>query len=212
MRIKVLIFLVLILLLSFSTVFAVWDKKPELRWLTLYRLDDRRSHDSLYINRVSAMFDFQNAEEKSLFKVTPFSEFRRNFERNLWERIETGVEVGKDFTPWFYLGEGIQSVWLREDYTIAKYNHTKRRDSTESETRLVLSHQLFSNQHITLKGFFMDEYTYDFDLGRGVRNEVAVGIAVPIGKHFETSLNWRHVDRIHDFDSDTLEFGAALVF
>lgn len=190
--------------------FAFPDKNFEFSWQQGYRYDLRRDNRQLYINRLSSVFSLKNKQDEALFKLEPLFEFRRNIDTNIWERKELGVEIGKNIFPWLYLGEGIQAVWLREDYR--QYTTHKRRDALESETRLLFTQRIFSNKHIELSGFILDEYTYDFDIGAGVRNEVAFGLIIPLNKYLKTNINWRHIDLIHDFDSDALEASITLVF
>jgi hypothetical protein len=45
-------------LLFISDIFAAWEKKPEFRWLELYRADLRDSDHRFYANRLSAAFNF----------------------------------------------------------------------------------------------------------------------------------------------------------
>ena len=45
-----------------------------------------------------------------------------------------------------------------------------------------------------------------------MRNEVAIGVIMPIGEYVEAGINWRHIDRIGHYDSDVLETTLALVF
>jgi hypothetical protein len=209
MRAKAFI-LTIMFLLSVSVAFAGWGQKPEFRWNQLYRYDTRHAEHELYTNRLSAGFIYRDKQGKELFKLTPFFEARRNLDRNFWERRELGVELGRDIFSWFYLGEVIQGVWLREDY--CDYTHTKRRDSAESETRLLFKCSIFSGSHIKLDGFASNEYTYDFDIGAAVRNELTGGIILPLNKNIETVVSWRHIDRIHDFDSDVIEASVTTIF
>lgn len=197
-------------LLSVSSVFAAWGKKPEIRWQQVYRYDLRQHDQQLYTNRLSLTFNCLDKKEKSLLKITPFFEARRNIREGLWEREELGIEIGRDIFSWFYLGESIQASWLRENY--CNYTSHKRRDTIESETIFLASHELFSRKNFKLKGFVRDEYTYDFDIGAGTRNEITMGFIIPVGKYIETGLDWRHIDRIHDYDSDTFEVSLILVF
>lgn len=199
------IFLSLISLSAFA-----WTNKPEFRWEQLYRYELRWENHQLYVNRFSAAFNYPKKQEHPLFKVTPYFEIRRNINRDVWERKELGVEIGKDITDWFYLGEAIQKGWIREDYR--NYRDYEKRDYAESETRLLFSHALVKNKHINLEGFILDEYTYDFNAGAGVRNELAVGVVMPVGKYTQMNMHCRHIDRVHYYDSDTLEASATLVF
>lgn len=185
-----------------------WQKKPEFRLQQLYRYDMRNKGSDLYITRVSAAFDYLEASARILLRIMPFYEARRNLNDNIWERKEFGVEFGRDIFPWFYLGEAIQGVRLKD----GDHGNYHKRRTTESETRLLFSHNLVSIKSVKLKGYVLGEYTYDFDEGKGMRNEIAVGLIAPIGKYIETDINWRHIDRIHDWDADTLEASLTLVF
>lgn len=209
MKLRVSVLAVFILpLLSFSA-FAL-EVKPELSWQQLYRYDLRRQHDQLYVNRLCAAFEFSGQNRQKLFKIIPFVEMRRNIDRDSWERKEAGVELGKDITPWLYLGQAIQKTWTRED--TREYGDIEKRHDTESESRLILSHSLLKTAHFNLKGFILGEYTYNFNDGQAVRNEMAVGLTVPIGSRVETGINWRHIDRIHHYDSDVVEAQIATSF
>lgn len=209
MKSKVFILFIVFLITNISLAFAGWEK-PGFRWMQLYHYDTRQDDHQRYDNRLSATFNYLDSEEKSLFKLTPFFEIRRNIDKGLWQRKELGLEIGKDIVPWMYLGDAIQQSWKTEDYKY--YDMYEKHNAAESETRLLFSHNLFSNKYVTLKGFVLDEYTYDFDRGAGIRNEVAIGVSVPIGKYVEAGMNWRHIDRIHYYDSDTVEALASLVF
>ncbi|MBM3246677.1 MAG: hypothetical protein FJZ13_05075 [Candidatus Omnitrophica bacterium] len=209
MRAKIIIGTSLFLLFSAAVSFAGWER-PQARWTQLYRWDDRRDHNQLYINRLAVICDYLDAAEKSLFKITPYFEARRNIIDDIWVREELGVEIGKDIFPWFYLGEAVQKVWAKEDYH--DYRDYKRNDCTESETRILFSHSLLPDRYFKLIGFALNEYTYEFDRGAGTRNEVAIGLTLPIGRFVETTVNWRHIDRIHYYDSDALEGSVTLIF
>lgn len=190
--------------------FASSGKNFELRWQQGYRYDLRRSDYQLYINRVSCVFTRNDKQDKELLKLEPFFEIRRNTDKGIWERKELGVEIGRGIFPWFYLAQGIQAVWLKENYL--DYTSLKGRDSVESETRLLFTHNFFPNSRMKLKGFALDEYTYDFDMGAAVRNELALGLSVALNKHMETAINWRHIDLIHDYDADAVEASITLIF
>lgn len=208
--IKVSILAGLFLFSHLSITFAAWGNKPEFRLEELYRFDIREDNHSLYTNRVSAAFIYLDKRDKALFKLMPFFEARRNIEKHLWERKEFGAEIGTDLLPWFYFGQAIQRALICEDYEIRQIYETRK--NVESETKFLLSHNLISGKYIKLKGFILDEYTYDFNEGRGARNELAAGLIMPLNKHLETQVNWRHIDRIHFYDSDVLEGAVILIF
>ncbi len=198
------------LTLFFSSAFAGWDKKPEFRWKQFYRWDRHFNSDGVYSSRFSLSFGYSDGEKQPLFKVMPFFEMRRNLDADLWERRELGVEVGKDILAWLYLGESIQQVWKNEEWI--KPQHYEKENTVEAITRLALSRRFFEKNSFYLKGFIIDEYTYDTDEGSGMRNEIMIGASAPLGKHWEAGLNWRHIDRIHYFDTDTFEAFATLIF
>lgn len=205
MKIKNLILVLLFSVSLFSSAFAGWDKKPDMKFTLLYRHDVRVDYHELVSERFSAGFTYNDNKGKQIFKITPFFEARQNLRKRYFEREELGVEIGKDIFPWLYVGNAIQRGYMREDYS--DRNYYQNRKYTESELRVMLKHNIFSTK---LKYFVLDEYSYEFDAGKGVRNEVAIGGIIPITKSLEAVLNWRHIDRIPCYDSDVIE--ASLTF
>lgn len=210
MKIKMLSLAGLALLSFISIASAGWDRKPEFRFNHLYHFDLRKHKHQLYTNRISAGFLYRDTQEKALFKLEPFFEARINIHKSLWERKLLGAEIGKDIFPWAYLGEAIQQNWAKEDYK--HYADYEKKSHRESVTRLLFSRNLLSGGRIKLKGFVLNEYTFDFNRGAGICNEVAIGVSSPLNKHVEATINWRHIDRIHYYDSDTFEASVTLVF
>lgn len=185
--------------------------KPELRLRELYRYEYRRNRDhALYTNRLSLSSSWLDNEENALFKLTPFIEIRRNTHKGLWERKEFGLEIGKDCLDWLYLGESIKHVRAKEDYRY--YTDYENRDCTETQTRILLTHNLISTDFIKVKGFILDEFTYLCDKGKGISNEATLGVIVPLNKYLEAQIDWRHIDRIDYYDSDTFEAALTLIF
>lgn len=193
-----------------SLVFATVTVNPQFHWTQRYHYDLRQKNHQLYVNRLSLNLNYSDKDNKGLFSITPFFEIRRNIDKDLWERKELGVEIGKEIFPWLYLGNAIQKGWQKEDYRF--YADYEKRDYMESEMRLMLKHKLLSTKYVTLNGFILNEYTYDFDIGASTRNEVAIGLTAPVGKYAEAEINWRHIDRIHYYDSDTFEAAITLIF
>ena len=212
LKVKIIAFLGLSFLFIFSFAYAGWAQKPEFRLTHLYRYDLRQDFRSLYTDRVSIAFTYLDGQEKPLFKLMPFFEIRHNIKRDFCARKEAGIEIGKDIFSWFYLDDSIQKVWTKEDLSNLYYPVYEKRDYMESVTRLCFTHNILSGKNFKLKGFVLNEYTYDFDRGAGIRNEVAIGFVLPLSKYIETSINWRHIDRIHYYDSDTAEASLSLVF
>jgi len=210
MKIKIVVLAGLFLLSFICVASATRGKKPQFRFNQLYRFDLRKHDHQLYTDRFSAVFTYRDREEKALFKLEPFFEARRNIHKSLWERELLGIEIGKDIFPWVYLGEAIQQSWIKEDYRYHTIFESK--NHAESVTRLLFSHNLLPDRYIKLKGFALDEYTLDFQRGAGICNEVAIGVTAPLNKYVETTVNWRHIDRIHYYDSDTFEASVTLIF
>ena len=57
-----------------------------------------------------------------------------------------------------------------------------------------------------------EEYRFNIDEGEGARNDVGVGVEVPLTEIFKCYLGWRHADRIHSFDTDYVETKVTLSF
>ena len=198
-----------LLLLFYPSAFAGWAR-PELRWAETYRYDIREKKHDLYQNRLSATFSYLGSDEKSIFKLTTFYENWRNIDKGFSQRNFGGLEIGKDILSWLYLAESFQCGLMKEDYLYKQDFETSY--YSEAETRLVLSHNLLTTKYINLKWFILYEYTYDLRRGSVTRNEAAVGLMMPVGKYIETGVDWRHIDRIQHYDSDTLEAYLTLVF
>jgi len=211
LKVKINIFLGLSFLFIFSSAYAGWAQKPEFRLSHLYRYDLRLDIHNAYIDCISAAFTYLDDKEKPLLKLMPFFKTRRNIKWEIWERKSLGIEIGKDIFSGVYLGESIQKVWAMEDYHNWYIPAYKKRDYMESVTRLCFTHNILSGKNFKLKGFVLNEFTYDFDRGAWLRNEVAIGIILPLSKYIETKVNWGHIKR-HSYDSDVVETSITLVF
>ena len=211
LKVKIIVFLALSFLFIFSSAYAGWAQKPEFRLTYLYHCDLRQAMRNAYMVYISAAFSYLDDEGKTLLKLMPFLETRRNIRWDIWEKESLGIEIGKDIFSWLYFGEAIQQVWAKEDYHDWYIPLYVKRDYMESVTRLCFTHNLLSAKNFKLKGFVLNEFTYDFDRGAWLRNEVAIGIILPLSKYIETKVNWGHIKR-HNYDSDTVETSITLVF
>ena len=138
------------------------------------------------------------------YQLLPFVEARRNVDRSSWSRIELGTEIGTQMLPWFYLGQGIHHVWI-----------SPGDDHPEWETRTLWSAPLspLKVRSQPLMVYALNEYTYNLAIGTGIRNEIAVGFKVPLPvPHFHALFGWRHVDLIHDPDTDQFETSLQAEF
>jgi len=189
---------------------AGWDKRPELRWKETYTYDDRENVHNAYTNRFSATFNYLNADEESQFKITPYYELVYYYNKGFAGRNQVGLEVGKDFFSWLYAGQAFQYGYMKEDF-LNKYDFVSRY-FTQSVTRMLLTVPLLSMKYLTLKGYALEEFTYDMSRGGSPRNDATAGLLVPICKYVETNVQWRHTKRINHYDSDFFEGSLTLVF
>lgn len=207
MKFKHLIIAVAFLTGIVSLAFAAWDDDPELESSTSFSYDHDTSEHHLLKEKVSAGFTYNGEDNKQLFELEPYYEASRNLRREKWQRQELGLVIGKDVLPWFYLGQAIQAVWSDEDHS--DYRYYQEHNVTEAITRLTLSKDIFTTK---LKGFISNDYIYEFDSGAGVRNEVMADLSYPVFKNTQAGMDWRHIDRVHNYDSDTLETFLNLRF
>ncbi len=208
---KILLALIFVLCFDCSNVIADWQK-PEVRLSNAYRFLVRERH-SIYVQRAEIDFFYQRDTDRfSRLLFSPFIELHNNLQTDRLERKETGLEVGTDITPWFYIGESLQYTRYNYDWTDYIW-HPRIKYAAEAETRLKFNFPLADiGENRKINAYFIDEYTYSFRIEQPTRNELVLGVMVPFHKHAEFSFGWRHIDRIHDFDSDALEVNLTLVF
>ena len=197
----------LVVLLFSCSLASAMIKRPPARYTVLVNNDIRHSDENFVSNRLDMSFS-RELNKKVTARLTPFVEARHNLERRKRERVSTGVEMGLDFGGYFYAGEQLRQTWRSEPV----YNRgiIKNTNMTEALSILKLSFPLLPKKDI--KGYVRGEYTYDFRLGQGVRVESIAGMLIPFGKSWEVNADWRHRDRIHADDCDTLEAGITYIF
>lgn len=174
------------------------------------RMAIRSDEDNFYLTRAKVIVDYNFAPLDRTIKIMPFFEYQSNFDTNTWWRKELGAEIGASFFDgWFYYGASFQHVWQKEE----NYPVELLEETTEWESRFVFTPPLqwwiFSDR---LKLRVFDEYTYDFTRGQGTFNEVGVVVDWKALEWLRLPIGWRHVDRIHAFDSDLLEFSVLFSF
>lgn len=189
--------------------FAFNFKRGLFSWKQTYNYDFNHPIEKMYINKLSMDFNLNNGEN-TVLKIKPFFEVKRNTHGYFWQKERLGLEVGKDFTKWFYTGLRFSQIWAKDDWQ--QYGYYEKREYRDLEYNFRISYDLINNSKFRLVGFIIDEYTYDLNIGAGVRNEVVIGVSWPINKYLETSVNWRHVDRVHYFDQDTYEASVTMFF
>ncbi|MCQ9208793.1 MAG: hypothetical protein NG712_05390 [Omnitrophica bacterium] len=176
------------------------------------RITTRSDDDDydLYLTRVKAIIDYNLPGLDRTIKISPFFEYQSNFDTNTWWRKEVGAEIGSSFFDGiFYYGASFQHIWQKEEnYPVELLDET-----TEWESRFVITPPLnwwIFKDRVTLR--FFDEYTFDFKRGQATFNDVGVILDWKVTETLRIPIGWRHVDRIHDFDSDMLEFSVLSSF
>jgi len=142
--------------------------------------------------------------------MIPYAQIRQNLHNHQIERVAVGVELGLHMFSWLYLAERFQQIWRDEAlYTPDQLN---AEEMAEAITHLFFTIPMFNLGKRSVEAYFSEDHTYDFRDKRATRNEIAAGLRVPLGKRFTISLGWRHIDRIHFYDSDTIECRARYSF
>jgi len=165
---------------------------------------------NFYLTRATAFLEYNLAPLERSIRISPFVEYQHELDSNTWWRKETGAEIGTSFlNEQFYYGASFQHVWQQEEnYTVEALDET-----TEWESRFVIMPRLnwwVFGEKVKLRVF--NEYTYDFSRGQGTISEVGGAVDWQLREDLKVPIGWRHTDRVHDFDSDTLELGALLSF
>ena len=186
--------------------------KPPLRYSVLFHGDTRHGDEHFHSHRLDAFFTTTMPfifKDEVTVKMIPFIELRYNTERQRRQRTMTGVEFGVDLTDFLYVAQQLRYSWYSEMlYEHDVFEHT---DMPEGLTKITLSRQLLPDKEI-LKGYLSGEYTYDFKSGSGTRMDVIIGVIAALGKQWEANLGWRHDDRIHYFDCDSVEASVSYNF
>jgi len=204
---KILILLLLISPPAFAEVKDIgFENQHTLR--AAIRSDD--DDCNLYITRAKVVVEYNFPGIGRTVKILPFFEYQSNFDTNTWWRKELGVEIGSAFfNDCLYIGSSFQHIWQKEEnYPVELLDET-----TECRMRLVVTPPLkwgIFRDRVKLRIF--DEYTYDFTRGQCTFNDVGVIFDCKVFDWLRVPVGWRHIDRVHDFDSDVLEFSVLFSF
>lgn len=164
----------------------------------------------IYSTRTSCIVDYNISQMDRIIKIIPFFEYQSNLDTNTWWRKELGAEIGTSFfNEWFYYGAIFQHVWQKEE----NYPIEFLEETTEWKSRLEITPPIkwgVFKDKVTLTLF--DEYTYDFTRGQPTFNEVGVTFEWKILDWLKVPIGWSHLDRVHDFDNDMMEFSVLFSF
>lgn len=206
---RIVFFMIVFLCFFITSAFARFSGKPSFRLEELYRFDIKTSKSNLVITRLNAALSYLGAGKKEAFKLIPYIEGQWNHKYDTWIRHKVGLEIGRDIFKWLYLGQGFHYADLDENDRDREI--FRKDDTAEGLTRVKVSFPLPKMKN-KLKGYIMNEFTYNLEENEGYRNDSIIGAVMPIGKNAEANLDWRHIDRIHYYDSDTVEVSLALLF
>lgn len=184
---------------------------PPMRYSVLYNNDIRHGEENFWSSRLEAFFEkglYLGSKEVSA-KMIPFVEQRYSVERRKRERTMAGVEFGIEPSGFLYIAEQFRYSWYSE--ALHQRRVIENTDMPEALTKITLSRHLIPGKE-TLKGYVSAEHTYDFRDGRASRVEVIAGILTALGKDWQANVDWRHRDRIHNFDCDTFEASVSYDF
>jgi len=201
---KNVIIALLLIFLSTSAILAEEEKNWEFRNYQTIRLDaEADEQDDTYLTRTAFLLYHEITDDfDAVLEIQPFVETRYLWDKEKWDRTELGAELGVRFIKWVYIGESIHYAWLKDF-----------EDTPELESRLEIGIPFVLNSEgyqITLA--LLEEYTYSIEEGKATRNEIAGIFYIPVFEHLDVSCGWRHIDRIHDYDSDQVEISAVLKY
>ena len=103
---KILTFLLLSILAGF--IFADPSYCWRLKDRNEYLFDTRGEDGDIILNR----FSIHNKIKTCELEIAAFSEAQWNVETSEWEKITAGVEIGRTFWQWLYIGQSVQSLSL----------------------------------------------------------------------------------------------------
>jgi len=175
----------------------------ELKNYQTARINTRDEEDSAYVTRLAIAHGYNLMEEYDIkLEYQAFGETRYLWDQEEWQRSELGMEFGFRFLKdWVYLGESVHYAWLKNTG-----------DTFELETRLEVDIPIKLTEEYTITLALLEEYTYATKESKATRNEIAGLFYIPVYKWLELQAGWRHIDRIHDYDSDQVELTAVLKY
>ena len=190
---------------------SAWALRPTFRLSQGGRANVRESGANNVVRSEIVTRGEVDLAQKEWWRALPFIELRRDADRGAWSRVELGAEFGFKPFPnlippfcWFYVGHSLHQAWV-----------SPGRDHPEWEIRTLFDFPFPLIQVGSRKAsiFLLNEYTYDFRRGAGIRNEASAGLRVPLPlPRFSFLLGWKHVDPVHFRDMDQVEASLLVEF
>ena len=137
--------------------------------------------------------------------ISAFGDVQWNFNTTDWEKILFGIELGKLFTDYLYIGQSIQSISGQIlDHLVFDA------DSYSFDTTSKISITLPFLDKYSFR--IAEEYSVNLEHGRDEYCETIAEVSYQVKDSYSFGLGWRHTDRIHNLDTDYVSLSMELDF
>jgi len=196
---KILFKILLSAVILFSSAIPAFSM--ELNTRDEYLFDVRKDDGDIYRSRISLDKKITAPE----VEISAFVESQWNLDTDEWEKVLLGIEAGKTFWEYLYMGQSLQLISGQMLDYMAFDADSKSFDTT---TKIKLT--LPITECFSFCAF--EEYSINVAKGRDEINEIGSEIIYDPGKLFSVSVGWRHTDRIHNFDTDYASMSLSFHF
>ncbi|MFH1854472.1 MAG: hypothetical protein ABH815_04065 [Candidatus Omnitrophota bacterium] len=198
MKIVLCIFLSLISILIAFTNPAI---AVEIKDRNEYLIDTRGDDGDIVLNR----FSINNRLRSFRLEITAFGEAQWNMEISDWEKITMGIEIGKYFRNWLYIGQSLQFISGEMlDYMAFETSY----NSVDSTTKIAIDFPVAKDLFLHL----FEEYSANLEEGMGEYCETGIEFNYKLNNSYLLGFGWRHTDRIHNLDTDYVSTSLTLNF
>ncbi|MFC1624065.1 hypothetical protein ACFL28_01920 [Candidatus Omnitrophota bacterium] len=190
-----------IVLISLQLVYVGSICALEIKNENKYLIDARGDDGDIYLNRLSLHKKLDRHEIELSF----FGEAQWNFEISEWEKLTLGLETGKFFREYLYVGQSVQFI-SGEILDYMAFDANSNSIDTTTKIRLLLP----LAEHFSLRLF--EEYALNLEKGRDESNEIGTEVIYSPKDSYSVGIGWHHIDRIHNFDTDYVSLSLTLNF
>ncbi|MDP8230682.1 MAG: hypothetical protein P9L93_06220 [Candidatus Gorgyraea atricola] len=191
----------IILVLLMLVLFANPGFSVEVESRTDYLVDVRRDDGDIAMERLSIHKKLDSSDTELSF----FGEAQWNMETDEWEKLLSGLEIGKSFSDYFYVGQSFQFISGEMlDYLVFDA------DSYSFDTTTKVGLEVPFLEVFSLRLF--EEYSINLEKGRDEYCESIAEILYAPVDLFSVGIGWRHTDRIHALDTDYVSTSLTLRF
>jgi len=178
--------------------------------LAAYRHEFASDEDeNIFIGRISVRDLYRYNYQEVQFEVFPFFEARRHFELNRWYLNTIGANIRVTCFKYLSFDNGLQ--YSQTDVPDIYFKKVRLdKDRFEAKSALNLTVPLWEIYGMAPYLSATNEFFYDIEHGEPLRNEIGVGLRLPINKRIDIGFAWRHLDWVKDFDSDQVEISTII--